>query len=276
MDNYIPIKVLVDSYIDQSTVAETEFLNKVDRLYGIGAALDVAGTRFSIVLIAVVAVLSNDTKVKENSTQIVLYWMGFLLLALLGNLISRTTTIGMALAVGSFIIFSGLARIRVETSTVRVWFISLLTIFLVFILANFLYRTDPYFHEQMRYGFEGFFNWIEKGEWRTDSTDKLNSQMWIWPDNLKTWIIGDGSWEYFGSDIGYCRFIFYNGIIGLSIFSLFFVANAIIGMIKFPNYKTYFVMLLCLGFIIWSKVPTDLFIIYALYYFIDGENKKLV
>src|SRR5690606_26414264 len=95
--------------------------------------------------------------------------------------------------------------------------------------------------------------------------------MWIWPhkDDIQTWIIGKGlfsNWEDVGTDIGYCRFVFYNGLIGLSIFSIFFIANACFCSVYFPKYRMLFILLLILGFVIWIKVSTDLFIIYALFY----------
>src|SRR5690606_18784057 len=128
----------------------------------------------------------------------------------------------------------------------------------------------------LRFGFEAFFNWVEEGEWRTDSTDRLNSVMWIWPNDLKTWIIGkaDFSWAGTLTDIGYCRFIFYNGLLGLVTFSLFFLYNAWICSIKFPSNKLFFVVILILGFIIWLKIPTDMFIIYSLFYCLDREEIK--
>src|SRR5690606_4428155 len=77
----------------------------------------------------------------------------------------------------------------------------------IIFIGMYLYQTDVYFKDQIRFAFEGFFNFVEKGEWRTDSTDKLNRTMWVWPENTKTWIIGTGlfdNWVY-GTDIGYCR-----------------------------------------------------------------------
>src|SRR5690606_25071361 len=122
--------------------------------------------------------------------------------------------------------------------------------------------------------------WIEKGEWTTSSTEKLNSEMWIWPNSndLKTWLIGKAlfsDWHAVGTDIGYCRFIFYNGLTGLVTFSLFFIYNAWVCLLKFPAYKIFFLLLLTLGFIIWFKVSTDLFIIYALFYCLDKERGEV-
>src|SRR5690606_27990338 len=105
-------------------------------------------------------------------------------------------------------------------------------------------------------------------------TDKLNKNMWIWPGDLKTWIIGSGRYDNwaFGTDIGYCRFILYCGIIGFSIFASFFVYNAAVFASKYRQYQDMFFFLLILTFVIWIKVSTDIFLIYALFYCIDMFN----
>lgn len=57
-------------------------------------------------------------------------------------------------------------------------------------LSVYLYNNDPFFYKNIRFAFEAFFNWVETGELRTDSTDKLNTMMWVWPEDVKSWIIG--------------------------------------------------------------------------------------
>ena len=56
--------------------------------------------------------------------------------------------------------------------------------------------------------------------------------MYVFPDNLKTWLIGDGYFSnpynidpyftgrfvggyYMSTDVGYLRFIFYSGLVGI-------------------------------------------------------------
>lgn len=47
--------------------------------------------------------------------------------------------------------------------------------------------------------------------------------MWVWPEDVKSWIIGTGLFANFvySTDIGYCRFILYCGLIGFGTFVLF-------------------------------------------------------
>jgi positive regulator of sigma E activity len=281
IDNIISFKILIDTYISQSTVAEVEFLNDADRLYGIGAAVDVAGTRFSIILIGLSAILTQTTnRDRESSVTTMIYWAAFIVISIVGNMMSRTTTIGMTLGLLYMVSYSGLFSTNITIGKLGMWrTITIVTMILVAI-AVYFYNTHDLIREQLRFGFEGFFNWVEKGEWTTDSTERLNSVMWIWPapDDYKTWIIGKAlfsNWHDIGTDIGYCRFIFYNGLLGLITFSLFFIYNAWACAQKFPIYKLFFVMLLALSFIIWLKVATDLFIIYALLYCLDDEHEKI-
>ena len=100
--------------------------------------------------------------------------------------------------------------------------------------------------------------------------------MWIWPENLKGWLIGTGLFANFvySTDIGYCRFILYCGLIGFGTFIAFFVYNAWVFACKFPFFRFLSFFLLALSFIIWMKVATDLFFIYALFYCLDWQRKQ--
>ena len=145
----------------------------------------------------------------------------------------------------------------------------------------YFYNTDVGFYSNMRFGFEGFFNWWEKGEWQTSSNDILKNMV-VFPDNLKTWIVGDGYFEnplvtdlyyvgettygyYKNTDIGYLRFIFYFGLIGLIMFIIYFIRVMIVCAMRFPAYRTMFIMILLVNFIGWFKVSTDIFLVFALF-----------
>src|SRR5699024_4932136 len=105
--------------------------------------------------------------------------------------------------------------------------VAIVSVTLILVLvAVYFYQNDLEVREQLRFAFEGFFNWVEEGKWYTGSTDRLNSVMWIWPESsdVKTWLIGKATfdnWHAVGTDIGYCRFVFYSGLLGLITFSVF-------------------------------------------------------
>ena len=150
------------------------------------------------------------------------------------------------------------------------------------------YNTDTEFYKDMRFAFEGFFALFEKGEWNVGSNTQLKNMI-VFPDNFKTWIIGDGYFNnpigidpyytgeitggyYKNTDIGYLRFIFYMGLIGLAAFSIFMCKAASLAIRQLKEYKTMILLLLLVHFIVWMKVSSDCFPIFALLLCIPSED----
>ena len=264
----IPLfELFVNRYIDQGQ----DFLLKVDRLYGIGASLDNAGVRFSLVLIMMAGVLSKEKSLYGNQGIIITLLLAFFGIVIIGNMMSRTTSTGAGLALVLFTWNTGILKPVIRPDFFKFHLIFWLMLIVAVVLTSYFYQSDPIFHHQIRFAFEGFFNWIEIGEWRTYSTDKLSANMWIWPTDMDKWMIGTGlfdNWIY-GTDIGYCRFILYCGISGFSVFALFFIYNAVVFARRYKRYQDVFFVFFIMTFVIWLKVSTDIFIIYALLYGID-------
>lgn len=145
------------------------------------------------------------------------------------------------------------------------------------VISVSLYNSSPVFKEHLRFAFEGFFNWAETGDFSTDSTDKLNSVMWIWPEDTRSWIIGTGIFGHYvyATDIGYCRFTLYCGLPGLALFSIFFIFNHLSIQSKFRHSSFLSLCLIAITFIIWIKVSTDIFFIDALLFCLDDDTNTL-
>ena len=266
------VRLFVDAHVQQGQ----DLLQDIGRLYGIGASLDVGGSRFAAVLCAISFMLVQKPEDRGNTPQFLLV-LAFVIITVLGNMVARTTLVG----VGIGLFYLVLLEIRNTTlrkyddgyrSSLPAW---LLTLAIAIPVGMFFYNSNAQFHDLMRFGFEGFFNLIEEGEWGTDSTGKLESMI-VWPDNLETWIIGDGYFEnqrndanyignattrgyYMGTDIGYLRFIFYCGIFGLIAISAVMIEAGVIAAKGFPKYAHLFMMGVLCNFVIWMKVSTDLF-----------------
>ena len=69
------------------------------RLYGIGAALDTAGVRFSIVLLLIAYLLCENEDVKQAKWKVFVYLFAFFVIAVIGNMISRTPSVGLLLGI---------------------------------------------------------------------------------------------------------------------------------------------------------------------------------
>ena len=247
------------------------------RIYGIGAALDPAGIRFSTILVLLAHQFSFDQEVRSKGLYQTTDMIAFAVILIIGSTISRTTIVGGAMGIVYMVI--SLVRLRqggfITTRMIQVFFIFIVVLVGIILSAVYFYRTSATFESYLRFGFEAFFNWAETGEFRTSSTDQLG-KMWVWPDDTRTWIIGRGTYGVFenNTDIGYCNFIFYCGLIGLAIFSLFFIYVHLVQNRKFHHFWLVSLMLVAITFIVWCKVTTDIFYLDALLFCIAADSDE--
>lgn len=271
----------VQQFVDRYIVGGA-FFHHIHRLYGIGAGLDVAGTRFACVLVSLgflLACRSDDM----SPMQTIFLFLSFVIITVIGNMIARTTLVGTIIGVVMLLVFgSGVFRIADQQSNPGKLVGIIALVLLVGIpLVTFFYQTNEQFYRLMRFGFEGFFSLFETGEWQVGSNEVLESMV-VWPDELKTWIIGDGYFVseridpnylgpvlnagyYKGTDIGYCRFIFYFGIIGLVAISTVMAYASAICCMENKTYTLMFLLALLAGFIMWGKAATDVFLFFAFF-----------
>ena len=253
-------------------------MEEMGRLYSFGVALDPSGVRFAVTLIMIAGVLTLSKVVKKSISLMVFYFLCFVIISVLGNIISRTTTVGMGLGLLIFVLSTGLYKFVIKVGKIKTMRVLGIVLALGIPLPIYFYTTNASFRDQVEYGFEGFFNLFESGDFETGSTDVL-ATMWVWPQDNKTWIIGSGvflskagDFTYF-SDIGYCRFVFYSGLIGLTVFGLYFIYNAVHFSIRYPRYKYIFLLMIVVTFVVWTKVATDIFQLYALFYAFTDEEE---
>lgn len=277
------IRDMIDIYIEQGQ----DFLNapKVKRLYGIGASLDVAGTRFAAVLIMIVFIMLNYNMDRKYFG---LYIFSFIFITIVGNMIARTTSVGVIIALLYALYISKFHTFHLSSVGCRLWVWMSCAILITIPFVVVAYNTVPEFYRNLRFGFEAFFNFIEEGEWYTASTDTLKS-MYEFPNALKTWIIGDGYFAnpinvdpyytgkitggfYKSTDVGYLRFIYYFGLIGLVAMCTVMYKACFICVRKLRKNTFLFVMLLILNYVIWLKVSTDIFLVFALFLMVDRKE----
>lgn len=279
---YIPsLKEAIDSMM----AGTNAFMGDAgERMHGLGCALDVAGGRFAAILTIIAFLLTKtDSKIK-----IWFYIISFFIILVMGNMIGRTTTVGGVLAI-LYWIYDTLRGNRSENGFYKYLLIGLCVIIPLIVI---LYFTNPVFYQQIRFGFEGFFAWIETGRWETNSNDILLNHMLVFPDNMKTWLIGDGYGAnptvndpyytgkayhgfYMGTDIGYLRFIFFFGIFGMASMVALFVCFWRIFRNRFNNLKHLVTLLLFINLIIWFKATSDLLPIFAILFCVSKADQDL-
>ena len=275
------VKGFVDSFL-----GSTGFMGRVkERMYGIGASLDVAGSRFSSALL-MVAYLTLQVDKQGKKMLLIPYLVAFFCIGFIGCMISRTTVVGIGLSM----LYWAWMWIHSEEVRHGRLFRYLGGVLCVLVpVAGVLYQVNPIFQKNIEFAFEGFFSLVETGRWEVQSNEILKN-MYVFPDNWKTWIIGDGYFDmvdpyytgkdmygfYMGTDVGYLRFIFYFGVIGLLAFSGFFGAVAGICRKRFPRRALFFILLLVLNFVVWFKVSTDLFVVFAPFLCLPKENSDVL
>lgn len=253
---------------------DASYYREHNRMYGLGAALDPAGVRFSVILVMIAHQFSTCPNVRNSSLFQATDLVAFAIITIIGAVISRTTVIGAGL--GLFYIIITLIRMRkggfITTRMVQAFFWFFIVMAGIIGAAIYFYRTSDTFQGYLRFGFEAFFNWVETGEFTTSSTDILET-MWVWPTDTRSWIIGRGVFGVYdtGSDIGYCNFIALCGLIGIVIFSIYFLYCHIVQNRKFRMFGLASILLIAITFIIWMKVSTDIFFIDALLFCIVGD-----
>ena len=256
-----------------------------NRMYGIGCALDVAGLKFSCVLVAISFVGMDG--LCQPKLQTTMYWIAYLVIAVVGNMIGRTTSVGVVVSLIYILVHCIFYGYR-EFLKSHVLPLLLLMVALLPLLI-YLYNNSPKTREDLRFGFEGFFSLAETGRWETNSNNRL-SDMFVLPDNPKTWIIGDGYFDnpysdpnfngdnptefYKGTDVGYLRFIYYFGVIGLISFVVFFLVAFWECALRHRKYAILFLMILTINYIVWVKVSSDIFLIFSLFLCIPSESDE--
>lgn len=181
IDQYLPAKNFVNHLIDKG-----DWIDSVHRLYGIGAELDTAGIRFSISLVMMGYLLKNAAR-NGLVKFIPFYLAGFIILAIVGNMVARTTSVGVLLFLFYLLLYRPTEN-PIFKKTLG-WMILLAAVAVLIMI--YFYNTNLAIYKYTRFAFEGFFNLYENGEWSIASNEKLKT-MYVFPESMKTWLLGDG------------------------------------------------------------------------------------
>ncbi len=267
------------NFVETVFVTATEYFEHNVRLYSIGVGFDTAGIRFATVLLGL-GYLERNTG--ATARQKIFYVTLFLIIGVIGNMISRSTVIGLAFGL-VYMLFPSLEWLRSKITGRNITIFSAVCCCLVLAAIGGvrLYESSPGVRELMDYGFEGFINFFETGTFSTHSSDLILDNIFlILPDNPKTWIIGDGYFAdpfdpskfYMGTDVGFTRLVFYGGLIGLGCFTLYFAYCTYALSMRTRYLTMFFIMMFLIQMVVWIKIPTDIFCTYALMLLCDGHD----
>lgn len=264
------------NFVDSLMGNAADFMGPAEgRMYGLGAALDPSGLRFAAVLVILAHLIHKTDSATDRGLE-AFYMFAFIIIGVIGNMISRTTIIGIALALVYWVLL--FFTEKKERYLSGFWVTASVCLLLSLLLIVVLYNTNYAFRSYFRFGFEGFFSLVEKGYWETNSTNILKGMV-IWPESIKTWMLGDGLFFnsegtpdrfgqletgfYMDTDIGYLRYIFYFGSIGLLLLTAVFLRITSTCCRIFTDDRWLFLLILLVNMLGWVKVSSDIIMIFA-------------
>lgn len=166
---------------------------------------------------AITLAFCNQSKLYKNKA---IYSISLLLIIIAGVLSARTFFLMLALA---FCYYAYLLWHQKGFFKALGKILFILVLGVACVVFVFFFFEGSEYRRTYQWAFEGFINLAENGNLGTSSTSKLQS-MYIYPEQLKTWLVGDGKMVdgegnfYMHTDAGYIRHIFYWGILGSILF----------------------------------------------------------
>lgn len=216
---------IYESYVSMLSPGTSQnFLDRIHlieiRLIGISSSFVSGGVKYSIAfLIMIVLPYINNSRIYKNR---LIYILSFITIVIAGIMTARTFFVVIPLGLFLFCI--------IEKGNFKKLIINIIPKTLIIVIILFTISTlyiDMFDLEKTyNFVFEMYINYQETGELTTGSTDVMKS-MYVFPETVKTWIIGDGRMVnkdnsyYMHTDVGYTRLIFYFGVIFTIIYLLY-------------------------------------------------------
>lgn len=263
------VKDVLQPLIHESEIAKDAMERAETRLVGFGTHFFVSGTVHAFILIMIAFSL---TLRRVSLFKSVVMMLSFIFIAVVGSIMARTTLVGVLFAIvivllrrrGKWYFISGLVLSTIIISGASVSFLDLI---------------GDDMEQLFNFGFEAFANFQDTGSFSTESTDSM-FRMYKFPTTWETWLWGDARYEagrgyYMNTDIGFCRLIFYFGVIGLITYMYFeyYILKKIFPPRKYGN--IIWSVLFCFVLVINCKGTFDIFPYACLFAFFSCPSELL-
>ena len=263
------VKNVLQPLIHESEIAKEAMERAATRMVGFGTHFFVSGTTHAFILIMIAFSL---TLRKVSLFKSVVMMLSFIFIAVVGSIMARTTLVGILFAIvivllrrrGKKYFISGLVLSTIIISATSVYFLDLI--------------SDD-MEQLFNFGFEAFVKFQDTGSFSTSSTDGM-LRLYKFPSIWETWLWGDARYEagigyYMNTDIGFCRLIFYFGVIGLITYMYFeyYILKKIFPPRKYGN--IIWSVLFCFVLVINGKGTFDIFPYACLFVFFVCPSELL-
>lgn len=207
-------KIIAYSELESQTVFGV--LDYHNRFIGFGTEFFGAAVVYSFSLFIIAHLYYNNRKIKY----LLLFFFNFII----GFLLARSAIFGGVIALAYIFVKLLPGNILKVLLTMS----ALLILWYIIKDGLFTYLATLDNDSIVGWATEPIRNFILKGELSSGSTNALHDMWNTRPNNLRTWIIGDGYFRnpsdsgfkgyYMNTDVGYLRIIFASGLLGLIIF----------------------------------------------------------
>src|SRR5699024_8719355 len=143
----------------------------------------------------------------------ILYWFVVILVFIGGLLTARSFLIAILLGILMLSVINSKSVVGFILSNLKAILLIIPIALLLYVVLGSIFAPEQ-FDKLFNYAFELFVNFFKGDGFESSSTNRLK-EMYILPDNLITWLIGDGKMQsltggyYMHTDVGYIRLIFY-------------------------------------------------------------------
>ncbi|GGE23842.1 O-antigen polymerase [Sphingobacterium cellulitidis] len=198
------------------------------RLMGVGNAFFNGVIKYGICLIILTFLKYIPSSIFHKKP--LLFLSVFVFIVLVGIMTGRTFFIAVLISICILCYFEFK---RIDKLIIKALFIPIV---IALIIAPFYFLFSNYvdtnrLDNTLNFVLEFYYNYEATGQFSTNSSSGTLS-MYVWPEELSTWIIGDGRFinpdgsYYMHTDVGYLRLIYYFGLVGT--FVVFFIQFQII------------------------------------------------
>ncbi len=251
------------------------YLTAEKRITCFGASFFTAGIINGYVMILSAFYLTKY-KLSLNTTYTVYAFM--VVTSIVGMMMARTSIVGIIISLFILLKYWLSTPSRFLRNVAVASFLALSSFYLY---NGLLSSSDARITALSDFAFEIIENYQTTGRFATHSSDNTMSMYSILPDNEKTWTIGDGRWSntdgtyYKFTDVGFSRYIWYFGLLGMACLVVFFWKTIKLIFVKrsiIPGGGLYvaailFVYVLALNL----KGPVDLFFYILPFYFCNSN-----
>ena len=206
-----------------SDIRETALLQTMGRRFsGLGSGFVSGGIIFGLALLSIPLIFYAEKQTLRKGTMYILF---YIVIAFSGICTARITFVSILLSVIFLLIIRGFNFERLIKQTGTLFKIVIFT-FLLLVMIVYVFPISNWFANVLPWAFEMFENYFEYGKMEASSVNILMEHMFIFPSQIKTYIIGDGrfleddGYYYMGTDVGYLRLIYFSGIIGVILYFL--------------------------------------------------------